>query len=101
MLVMSESRAHELGLKPRARVRSMAVQDKEPMRVTLNAPGRHNALNAAAAVAVATEEGIDDEAILRALESFQGTGRRFDFLGEFPLEPLPAAHRMYELGYHF
>ncbi len=30
------------------------------MRVTLNAPGRHNALNAAAAVAVATEEGIDD-----------------------------------------
>ena len=47
-----------------------------------------NALNAAAAVAVATEEGIDDEAILRALESFQGTGRRFDFLGEFPLEPV-------------
>ncbi len=36
------------------------------MRVTLNAPGRHNALTAAAAVAVATEEGIDDEAILRA-----------------------------------
>ena len=36
----------------------------------------------------ATEEGIDDEAILRALESFQGTGRRFDFLGEFPLEPV-------------
>lgn len=38
--------------------------------VTLNAPGRHNALNAAAAVAVATEEGIEDDAILRALESF-------------------------------
>ncbi|MFP1496648.1 hypothetical protein ACLB1Q_16055 [Escherichia coli] len=35
-----------------------------------------------------TEEGIDDEAILRALESFQGMGRRFDFLGEFPLEPV-------------
>lgn len=34
---------------------------------------------------MATEEGIDDRAILRALESFQGTGRRFDFLGEFPL----------------
>ena len=60
-------------------------QDKEVMQVTLNAPGRHNALNAAAAVAVATEEGIEDEAILRALESFQGTGRRFDFLGEYPL----------------
>ncbi|SVK47540.1 murC [Acinetobacter baumannii] len=56
--------------------------------MTLNAPGRHNALNAAAAVAVATEEGIDDEDILRALAGFQGTGRRFDFLGEFPLEPV-------------
>ena len=60
-------------------------QDKEVIQVTLNAPGRHNELNASAAVAVATEEGIDDEAILRALESFQGTGRRFDFLGEYPL----------------
>ncbi|HEE0082754.1 TPA: UDP-N-acetylmuramate--L-alanine ligase [Citrobacter youngae] len=63
-------------------------QGMADLRVTLNAPGRHNALNAAAAVAVATEEGIEDEAILRALESFQGTGRRFDFLGEFPLEPV-------------
>lgn len=63
-------------------------QGMPDLHVTLNAPGRHNALNAAAAVAVATEEGIDDDAILRALESFQGTGRRFDFLGEFPLEPV-------------
>ncbi|TCV05479.1 UDP-N-acetylmuramate--L-alanine ligase [Samsonia erythrinae] len=61
-------------------------KDKPLLNVTLNAPGRHNALNAAAAVAVATDEGIDDEAILRALERFQGTGRRFDFLGEYPLE---------------
>jgi UDP-N-acetylmuramate--alanine ligase len=65
---------------------TLARQDKALLQVTLNAPGRHNALNAAAAVAVATEEGIEDEAILRALESFQGTGRRFDFLGEFPLQ---------------
>ncbi len=63
-------------------------QGMQDLHVTLNAPGRHNALNAAAAVAVATEEGIADDAILRALESFQGTGRRFDFLGEFPLEPV-------------
>ncbi len=33
-------------------------QDKAILQVTLNAPGRHNALNAAAAVAVATEEGL-------------------------------------------
>ncbi|CDG20336.1 UDP-N-acetylmuramate--L-alanine ligase [Xenorhabdus poinarii G6] len=55
------------------------------LHVVLNAPGRHNALNATAAVAVATEEGIDDTAILASLAEFQGTGRRFDFLGEFPL----------------
>ncbi|MCO7263210.1 UDP-N-acetylmuramate--L-alanine ligase [Dickeya zeae] len=67
---------------------TLARQGKPLLNVTLNAPGRHNALNAAAAVAVATEEGIDDEAILRALARFQGTGRRFDFLGEFPLQPV-------------
>ncbi len=49
---------------------------------------RHNALNAAAAVAVATEEGIDDEAIFACAGELRGTGRRFDFLGEFPLEPV-------------
>ncbi len=63
-------------------------QDKPAMKVTLNAPGRHNALNAAAAIAVATEEGIEDADILAALESFQGTGRRFDVLGEFPTAPV-------------
>ncbi|CAJ0991265.1 UDP-N-acetylmuramate--L-alanine ligase [Pantoea sp. Nvir] len=57
--------------------------NKPPLQITLNAPGRHNALNATAAVAVASEEGIDDRAILHALENFQGTGRRFDVLGEF------------------
>ncbi|MEX0444841.1 UDP-N-acetylmuramate--L-alanine ligase [Xenorhabdus sp. SGI246] len=59
--------------------------DSPELHVVLNAPGRHNALNATAAVAVATEEGIDDAAILASLAEFQGTGRRFDFLGEFSL----------------
>lgn len=67
---------------------TLVRHDKPRLQVTLNAPGRHNALNAAAAVAVASEEGIDDAAILAALESFQGTGRRFDLLGEFPTEPV-------------
>lgn len=65
---------------------TLARHDKPLMRVTLNAPGRHNALNAAAAVAVASEEGIEDQDILSALESFQGTGRRFDLLGEYPVQ---------------
>ncbi|MEJ2763949.1 UDP-N-acetylmuramate--L-alanine ligase [Photobacterium sp. MCCC 1A19761] len=58
-------------------------QGKPDLDVKLNIPGRHNALNATAAVTVATEEGVEDDAIIRALAEFQGTGRRFDHLGEF------------------
>lgn len=58
-------------------------QDGSLLAVTLNLPGRHNALNAAAAIAVATEDGIDDEAIIAALSRFEGVGRRFQHYGEF------------------
>ncbi|SES78969.1 UDP-N-acetylmuramate--L-alanine ligase [Thorsellia anophelis DSM 18579] len=63
-------------------------RDREPLQVHLNAPGQHNALNATAAISVATEENIEDSAILRALNNFQGTGRRFDILGQYPLMPV-------------
>ncbi len=59
---------------------------KQDLNIELNIPGKHNALNAAAAVAVATEDGVDDKAILSALAGFEGTGRRFDQLGEFELD---------------
>ncbi|HGM9779951.1 TPA: UDP-N-acetylmuramate--L-alanine ligase [Proteus mirabilis] len=65
---------------------TISREDMPDLDVALNAPGRHNALNATAAVAVATEEGIADEHILAALLNFQGTGRRFDFLGNFSLD---------------
>ncbi len=55
----------------------------ERIDVLLNVPGMHNALNATAALAVAKEEGIGNEAILAALADFQGAGRRFDQLGSF------------------
>ena len=45
--------------------------------VELAVPGRHNVLNALAALAVAAEEGIDDGAVLRGLAGFSGVGRRF------------------------
>ena len=56
---------------------------RENLQITLNIPGRHNALNASAAIAVATEDDVSDEAILRAMAGTQGTGRRFDHLGVF------------------
>lgn len=53
------------------------------LAITINLPGDHNVLNATAAVAVATDEGIADDAIVRGIENFQGVGRRFQVYGEF------------------
>lgn len=47
------------------------------LTITLNMPGAHNVLNATAAVAVATDQGIADEIIQDSLASFGGVGRRF------------------------
>jgi len=55
---------------------------REPLRVTINLPGRHNVLNSLAAVAVATELDLPDAAIQRALAHFQGIDRRLQQLGE-------------------
>lgn len=58
------------------------------LQVTLNAPGCHNALNATAAIAVATEEGISDKIILKTMLDFQGTHRRFENLGYYSLNKI-------------
>jgi UDP-N-acetylmuramate--alanine ligase len=67
-------------MKFRARRESAPTLD-----VTLNLPGRHNVLNALAAIAVASELGIQDQAILRALAEFHGVGRRFQRYGDIAL----------------
>jgi len=51
--------------------------------VTLPMPGRHNALNATAAIAVAHALGLSDEAIRKAIASFGGVKRRFTKTGEW------------------
>ncbi len=53
-------------------------RDREPLRLTLNIPGIHNVYNALAAITMATDEGVDDRAIERALQKFEGVGRRFE-----------------------
>ncbi len=53
--------------------------------IALNLPGRHNVLNALAAIAVATELGVPDAAIASALAGFNGVGRRFTQVGDFPV----------------
>jgi len=56
------------------------------LKIDLGIPGRHNALNAAAAIVVATDEGIGDEAICTGLSKFEGVGRRFESQGMFPVK---------------
>ncbi len=46
-------------------------------------PGRHNALNATAAIAVAHDLGIGDDLIRKALAGFAGVKRRFTRTGEW------------------
>ncbi|RKG30786.1 UDP-N-acetylmuramate--L-alanine ligase [Acinetobacter tianfuensis] len=61
-------------------------KDREPLRLTINLPGLHNILNALAAIGIATDEGVSDAAIARALESFSGVGRRFQVQGHFEID---------------
>jgi UDP-N-acetylmuramate--alanine ligase len=56
--------------------------ERAPLAVELNLPGLHNVRNALAAIAVATELEVGDDAIRSALTGFQGIGRRLEFVGE-------------------
>ena len=67
------------GLRTRFEVRRPGAA---PLAVTLNLAGAHNVRNALAAIAVATELGIDDAAILRALLAFQGIARRMQHVAD-------------------
>jgi UDP-N-acetylmuramate--alanine ligase len=50
--------------------------------VEVSMPGRHNIQNALAAIAVALEMGLRDEAIIHGFERFDGVKRRFTRVGE-------------------
>jgi UDP-N-acetylmuramate--alanine ligase len=56
---------------------------RSDLNVELKMPGRHNVLNALAAIAVATDEGVDDAAICAGLAGFAGVGRRFQVYGDY------------------
>lgn len=56
---------------------------RSDLTVELKMPGRHNVLNALAVIAVATDEGVADEAICRGLAVFAGVGRRFQVNGDY------------------
>ena len=77
-MVRAEAIEHDGG---RMRFRALR-KDAKPLDVVLNIPGRHNVLNALAAIAVATEIQVPDAAIQKALREFHGVGRRFQSYGQ-------------------
>ena len=56
--------------------------NENQLHISLRLPGLHNVRNALAAIAVADELQIPDDAVTRALENFEGIDRRFQYIGE-------------------
>ncbi len=70
------------------------------LKVVLNLPGRHNVLNALAAIAVAVELNVPDAAVARALANFQGVGRRFQSYGDLPAKGGGVFRLVDDYGHH-
>jgi UDP-N-acetylmuramate--alanine ligase len=85
-MVRAEGVAHAGGAMRFTALRGAPAERRPPLAVTLNLPGEHNVRNALAAIAVATELGVPDAAIQKALAEFRGVGRRFQRCGEIPCE---------------
>jgi UDP-N-acetylmuramate--alanine ligase len=82
------------------------VQRKNPgtaqpdLDVVLNLPGNHNVLNALAAIGIAEELGVADEAVVTALAEFKGVGRRFQHYGDAPLPAGGSCTLVDDYGHH-
>ncbi len=70
------------------------------LEITLNLPGRHNVLNALAAIAIALEVGVADAAIVAALAEFEGVGRRFQRYGQIALPDGGSFTLIDDYGHH-
>ncbi len=75
-LVAKQVHAHEAGMRFIASRNGFA-----DFPVSLNLPGKHNVLNALAAIAIAQDLEVSSEHIQQALTDFQGVGRRFQHYG--------------------
>jgi len=95
-MVRAEAVEHDGG---RMRFRALR-KDAKPLDVVLNLPGRHNVLNALAAIAVGAELGIKDQFIQKALREFHGVGRRFQNYGEIKLDGKGSFTLIDDYGHH-
>ncbi len=70
----------QVGIKCQFKVQRK--NSKRSLPIILNLPGKHNVLNALAAMTIARECGVSDKVICQALAKFQGVSRRFQIHGE-------------------
>ena len=100
------------GFSPDADIRAIDFEQKETrtyftvqmpgtkrIKISLNLPGRHNVLNALAAIAVGKEVGVDEAALERTFANFQGIGRRFQIRGKYNF-PTGKALVIDDYGHH-
>jgi UDP-N-acetylmuramate--alanine ligase len=93
---------HDSGkMQFRVQRRSASGDAKLPdLELTLNMPGEHNVRNALAAIAVAMELAVPDDAIVRAFSGFRGVGRRFQSYGEIELDDGRSFTLVDDYGHH-
>ena len=72
----------------------------EALTLHVNLPGKHNVLNATAALAVGLEEGLSVDAIALGLKDFAGVGRRFEVYGEYVLGEGEPVMLVDDYGHH-
>lgn len=73
--------------------------DESSLHITLQLPGLHNVRNALAAIAVADELQISDDALVRALQEFEGIDRRFQNMGDIKMRAGTVMH-IDDYGHH-
>lgn len=75
-------------------------RENDQLDFKLNLVGKHNALNAAAALAVATKLNLSSEMMEKAFSQFAGIGRRFQIYGDFILEQDKRMTLVDDYGHH-
>lgn len=72
----------DLEEKAKTQVFNISYKDKVWNNFETKLVGKHNVLNAGAVIAVCAKLNLDMEKVREAIENFQGTARRFEYIGE-------------------
>ncbi len=75
----SDAFAENINIEEGFYVFDLVIKGSKILKVRMGLPGRHNVENAVAAVTAAKQIGVDDESIKKALSSFKGVKRRFEY----------------------